>query len=304
MTYETLEAYVESMRKASEQIKKQNPDFLVAPMLGSIPFIDALAIIDEEFNSDKVVYMPASSRIDNVNQVIEKWFYNFLNDIVKSPEKFPTFLGIDEVVSGQSVLRCFKMIDFATQKKRKEIRQDLVERLHSKDLEKALQSLREIDILTENEKSYELGEIRNGLQQRIYKENSEQAKIDSKYAVSLIKENLEKKLIYRTIGIEDSKCLNRSKKYEELKDKERIISIPVPQIITRDNPDYCPPRFEINKGSGYAKFSPKVKDFVVTSQYLGFLRDVAKIIGKDPDKVAPVNMNSILNSSKYLDKQD
>jgi len=301
MTYEMLESYVCAMRKASEQIKRENPDFLVAPMLGSVPFIDTLAIVDDEFNSARVVYMPASSRIDNVNHVMESWFYNFLNDVVKSPSKFPTILGIDEVVSGQSVTRCFKMIDSASQKKRKDIRQNLVERLHSRDSESALQSLREVDLLTENEYSYEFGNIRNRLQQGIYKENPEQGKTDSKYVIDTVKTALEKKLIYKSIGIEDSKCHNRAKEYEELKSQKRIIPISVQQIITMDNPDYCPPRFEVMEGEReYTRFLPRVKDFVVTPQYLELLRSIAKFMGKDPDKIAPVNMKAILDSSKYL----
>ena len=301
MTFETLESYIGSMRKAGEKIREEKPDFLVAPMLGSVPFIDVLSIVDDEFDASKVVYMPASSRIENVNNVIENWFYNFLGENVKSPEKFPSLLGIDEVVSGQSVTRCFKAIDCACQRKRREIKQGLVEKLHSGESEKVIDAMRNIDILTDNAQAYEIGTMRNNLQSGIYRQNPEKAKADSRFLMDLAKEHLDKKMIYRSIGIEDSKCKKRCKEYEEFKSRGRIIPVSVSQIITMDNPDYCPPRFEMSCSNGdYARFSPKVKDFVITPQYVDFLRSVAKVIGRDPDKVAPVNMKAILDSSKYL----
>src|SRR3989344_2942523 len=104
-----LTSYVDSMREASSVITRENPDFVVAPMSGSIPFIDAMAIVDRDFDPSKVVYMPASSRIADVSRVIKDWYGNFLGTVVESPKEFRAFLGIDEVVSGSFVVRCRKL---------------------------------------------------------------------------------------------------------------------------------------------------------------------------------------------------
>ena len=74
-----LASYVDAMKEASEIIRKRNPDYLVAPMAGAIPFIDAMAVVDDDFDTSRVVYMPASSRIEDVSNVIVDWYHNFLN---------------------------------------------------------------------------------------------------------------------------------------------------------------------------------------------------------------------------------
>jgi len=117
-----LTSYADAMGKASDIIRGENPDFLVSPMLGSVPFIDAMAIVDEDFDASRVVYMPASSRIDKVNNVIKGWYGNFLDDTVDFPYEMPKVMGIDEVVSGASVIRCLKSIDSAVKKKKAKIR--------------------------------------------------------------------------------------------------------------------------------------------------------------------------------------
>ena len=72
-------SYVDAMANASEIIRVENPDFVVAPMLGSIPFIDAMTIIDKDFDPTRVVYMPASSHLPDVNDIMKDWLKNFLN---------------------------------------------------------------------------------------------------------------------------------------------------------------------------------------------------------------------------------
>jgi len=69
MAFPKLASYVDAMKQASELIRGENPDFVVSPMNGSVPFIDSMAIVDSDFDPSKVVYMPASSRIVNVNYI-------------------------------------------------------------------------------------------------------------------------------------------------------------------------------------------------------------------------------------------
>ena len=89
---EQIMSYIDAMKEASSLITRENPDYLVVPMLGSIPFIDAMAIVDRDFDPTNVIYMPASSRINNISHVIKEWYGNFLEDVVNSPNHFPTIL--------------------------------------------------------------------------------------------------------------------------------------------------------------------------------------------------------------------
>ena len=303
MTTETLESYVDAMRDASSVISQINPDYLVAPMLGSIPFIDAMAIVDSDFDFSKVIYMPASSRIKDIKNVIKNWYYNFLKDVVDSPFYFPRVLGIDEVVSGLSVTRCFRSIDLASSRLSREIKQILVEKLHSNDLEESLQALRDGDILTENQYSDRFSLIRERLIKGTYREHRDLAKQDTALFLEAITSWLDSKLKYKTVGIEDSKIDKRQKEYEKIKGQGRIIPIGIQTILTMDNPDFSPARLERLNGNGktsYVQFSPVVQDFKITKQYVDFLSSLASYVGKDLSKVSPVNMGAILDSSKYL----
>lgn len=297
-----LESYIEGITQAGNIIKQENPDYLIAPMCGSIPFIDALNLVDDDFDSSMVVYMPASSKIDNVNQVIQRWYYNFLNKNVDPNYNFPKIMGIDEVVSGQSVIRCFKSIDVATQRKRNDIKESLIRRLQSKDTNESTNVLDEIDILTDNVYSSELTEFRENILNRIYKNDKLKTKEDLKFVTNILRDCLSDKLVYKSIGIEDSKRENRVNKYENLKKEGRIIPISIKSIITMDKPEYCPAQFYPTERSNenFLKFSPIVKEIIITQKYMEFLTNIAKVVGKNPIDIRPVNMNSIIESSKYL----
>jgi hypothetical protein len=301
-----LTSFVDAMKQASEVIKQENPDYLIVPMLGSVPLVDTMAIVDKDFDSSKAVYMPASSRILDVKKVIKDWYLNFLGDIIHSPEIFPKVLGIDEVVSGQSVTRCFENIDSATESTRRKIRQSLVERLHSKDLNCSLNALGEVDVLTDNAYALELANIRNKIIHGEYKNNKEKTKRDSEFVIGLVKDVLSKHLIYKTIGIEDSKKEERTKIYEGYKKQGRVIPIGVETIVTMDEPTLIPPRFELlpeaHRKNNYVQFSPKVVDFKVTPEYINFLRTISNYVGRNPDDVCPINMTRILDSARYISK--
>jgi len=299
-----LVSYVDAMYGASEVIDTEKPDHLVAPMTGSVPFIDVMAIVNPDFDVSKVVYMPASSRIENIGDIIKTWYYNFLSDAIDFPNHFPKIMGIDEVVSGNSLVHCFKHIDRATNKKRSELRQDLVERLHTPSHPVSASALRDADMLTRNQYAPELSEMKKRILNRVYESNRELAKKNSKEFVEIVKGALESKIVYSSMGIEDSKNEGkRNSAYRDLRELGRVNPISVESILTMDKPDLCPIRFEElekKKDRNYVAFSPKVKDFLVTPQYVDFLRDIARYIGKNPDEVSPVNMAAILDSSKYL----
>ena len=46
-----------------------------------------------------------------------------------------------------------------------------------------------------------------------------------------------------------------------------------------------------------------MENFLVTDSYLTLLEDIAKVSGKNPEKISPVNMSRILESSDFLDEQ-
>jgi len=239
-----------------------------------------------------------------VNEVIRDWYSNFLDEVVSVPHRFPKVTGIDEVVSGASVIRCLKNVDLASEKKRREIRQDLVQKAHARDPTLVLDAIRQADLLSDNTFATELAQFRNRTLSGDYVAYKDLVRLDSHTFVDILKQALGEKLVYRTIGIEDSKMRERNKEYEEAKVNGRITPVKVESIITMDRPEYCPPRFALIAGLNTQKtrlrFKPAVQDFVVTPQYVEFLGDLARYVGKDPTKVSPVNMTQILGSSKYL----
>jgi hypothetical protein len=306
---ENLDSFIEGMYEASVVLTQENPDYIVASMSGSVPFIDAMHIVNDSFDISKVVYMPASSRINNVNQVIREWYFNFLTDV--EPHKdFPKVMGIDEVVSGGSVVRCLKNIDIASNNKRKSRLRSLTERLISKDEKIVESTLNEIDDLTEHDYNFDLMLMKQRFRTGEYTANPDLARNNFGFLSEIIKNALASHYTYRTIGIEDSKAEGkRNKEYETFKEARRVIPIEVSTIISMDIPDFTPPRFkqvESNvktSGKNYVQYSPFVESFVVTPRYLGFLQQIAKRVGKNPDLVDPVNFNLIMNSNKYLSSQ-
>ena len=108
--YKTIEEMVKAFEVASEIIRKENPDCIIAPMFGAVPFIDILNIIDDEFPNQKVEYIPASSKVHRLREVLRGSFINLIEAYAKHGGKF---LSLDEVVSGNSLVRVFKQFDAA-----------------------------------------------------------------------------------------------------------------------------------------------------------------------------------------------
>lgn len=302
---DNLKSYVDAMSQAGALITEQKPDFVICPMLGSVPFIDSLAIVSRDFDPSKVLYMPASSRIKDVNDVITRWYSGFLDAQVSSPSFFPKVIALDEVVSGNSVIRCVKNIEKAVDRKRQAIRQSLVSRVHSSQQSIALAALDELDALSDNRYAPDIATLRNRVSEGVYRGHSDLARSDSRIFTDFARQSLAGKLLYRTIGIEDSKAIGkRTPGYEALKEKGLVLPVPVKTILTMDDQRYCPVVLEqippCGRG-GYIKFSPRVKEFVVSPEYMEFLGTLATYVGRNPQEVAPVNMNAILESSHFLE---
>ncbi len=296
-----LKSYIDGLAEAAEIIDKENPTHLIAPMMGAVPFIDAMHIIDSQFDISRVVYMPASSRILNVNDVIKDWYSNFLDAIVDVRGTLPKVMGIDEVVSGGSVMRCLNNIDMATEKERKKIRQNILEKLHG-DKQQSLEVLTTIGILTDGKFAYELGNLRKRIMNGEYKDNPDLARQDSKFVRDIVRDELRHHLIYTTVGVEQ-KANQRNYNYENARKDGRVKPVAVDYIITIDKPGLCPPKFKLLsdlKGQGYVEATPVIDSFLVIPEYLDFLYSIARYVGKDPEKIHPINMSQIINSKRYL----
>jgi len=105
-TTKEFDCFMKSMKKAADYLHSKKPDFIFAPIIGSVPLIDILSIIDRHFPLEIVEYPPNSSRFINREEIIDKWFSNFLDDnYIGEPI---SIVCIDEVISGSSATKGYK----------------------------------------------------------------------------------------------------------------------------------------------------------------------------------------------------
>ena len=105
-----IEDFVTSMQEVARLIKQRNPDVIVAPMFGAVPFIDVLGVIDDAFPNEKVVYVPASNRVYRLREVLRGTFQNVIREHIPLGG---SLLSLDEVVSGNSLMRVYKQFEAA-----------------------------------------------------------------------------------------------------------------------------------------------------------------------------------------------
>lgn len=102
-TMRELESFAKAIKKASDIIKSKSPDYIFAPVIGSIPLIDFIMIADRHFPLDNVEYPPNSSRFAEREKIIRKWYNNFLKSNYRGQKI--KIICIDEVISGSSALK-------------------------------------------------------------------------------------------------------------------------------------------------------------------------------------------------------
>ena len=107
---EKLESLVNALFKVNDYLEKENPDLIIAPLRGAVPFIDILNIINEDFPNEKVEYVIASSCVDDLRTSLRKSLFTLIAE--KIPEG-GTAVFIDEVVSGNSLVRLYKQFNAA-----------------------------------------------------------------------------------------------------------------------------------------------------------------------------------------------
>lgn len=247
-----LESFVNAFKKASDIIRSENPDYVVAPMIGAIPFIDILNVVDRKFDNDRVEYMPASSRFANLDGVMHTWLLNFLRKNYHGNDL--KLLSIDEVVSGSSAVRGYNQ------------------------LEDALTGLAD---------------------ERVKGLESEDVVRDSQR----MKDYLKKKIKYKVIGIVEPRSNKApNKTYSKLVRKGVVKPLNVERIITMDDNDFCPLQLEVDRKTeeGRLLYKPEIKSVNYSTKYINLLKDIATLIGADPEKINPVNVGKLSEFAKYL----
>ena len=84
----------------------------------------------------------------------------------------------------------------------------------------------------------------------------------------------------------------------------QILEFPTKRIITMDDLDYQTVRFDHPRTSGFKGqcYFPKVKEIVLSREYLSLLKSVAKMVGVDPESVEPHRARVESDCEKYSTK--
>ncbi|MFH0700809.1 MAG: hypothetical protein V2A62_00060 [Candidatus Woesearchaeota archaeon] len=297
---DSLGPFEKGMSRAAEIFIGSKPDIILAPMMGSVPFIDCMHIVNEEFETDKVYYMPASSGIENIQQIMRLWMANFLDEIARLDQPV-RIMGIDEVVSGNSSLRVHKAITEEVDKKKRDSITRILNGFNIYDSTAFQKAASDFDGWT-GYRHHDF--LENLVQEQMtgLAERMERVRELRRDLLTRIKEYTRGLLSYKSIGIEDAKAEGkRNRQYLQLVESGLIIPVGVEAIVSMDKPNLCPAKYKkIADKSEVIRYSPIVEGFVVTPQYLDFLHNIATLSGKNPEQVSPVNLNRILESSKYL----
>ena len=105
-TYEEFESFAKGIKRLSDILVSENPDYVFAPVVGSVPLIDLVYIANRHFDLDKVEYPPNSSRFFDREKLISQWISGFLEEKYLG-EKMRIFC-LDEVISGASTVKGYQ----------------------------------------------------------------------------------------------------------------------------------------------------------------------------------------------------
>lgn len=297
---DSLKAYEEGLRKASEIIVETSPDYIIAPMMGAVPFIDVMHILNDSFDPEKVYYMPASSHIADVSGIMKNWMKNFLKKNV-TPEKPVILVSIDEVVSGNSAVRVSRSIDEAINQRNKELVSIVLQTFNVTDNDAFEGAANYLNQLTDSKNYDFFSQLITDKRDGVFQKDMPTLRTSRNLLTSLVRDYFENHIRCVGLGIEDSKATDRrNKEYKELIETKRMVPVPVKTILTMDHPKLCPAVYKQIADKGHVRFSPEVDRFEVSQEYIIFLQNIAKIAGRNPNLVAPINMGRILESSDYL----
>ncbi len=115
-TGEQLTSFVNAIRDAAPVIAKRNPAHYIISLHGSLPLFDILTMVDRTVDTDRAVYFPGSSRINNSADILTRCFENFFLERQDETDKVRHLASIDEVVTGASVSRVLNAYHSASRK--------------------------------------------------------------------------------------------------------------------------------------------------------------------------------------------
>jgi len=102
-TTEEFESFMKAMKSLSDVLRSQKPNFIFAPIVGSVPLIDILSVMDRHFALETVEYPPNSSRFFKREGMMQTWYTNFLRTNYHGE---PISIAcVDEVISGSSAVK-------------------------------------------------------------------------------------------------------------------------------------------------------------------------------------------------------
>ncbi len=102
----SIENLVKGFKKASDIIHMEKPDVVFAPVVGAVPFIDILKIVDRKFPLEIVEYPPNSSRFRKRDELMSRWYDNFFEEYETDEEL--KIICLDEVLSGASAVKGYR----------------------------------------------------------------------------------------------------------------------------------------------------------------------------------------------------
>lgn len=268
---EELESFVNGVIRASSHMKevyekigvdsvRNQKEFgfpyYIVSLHGCLPLFDILTIVDASVDTDRAVYLPGSSKIQNSRDVLRNCFENFLREKEDETAAVTPLLSLDEVVGGHSVERLFKSYETALRR---------VARHHL--------------------------------------EGSERRKGD----IEEVAHDLREQFPLRVMGIRDMRCQGRklSNEYLQRVEESLIIEVPVKKIITMDDPDYQVVEFDHPRSSGWTPalgYFPSVSESRRTRVYEELLKDIARYVGADPDRINLERARISSDCAKYARK--
>ena len=278
-----ITSFTTGMIKVRDELAKPDLDMILAPMMGAVPLVDALNVIDSGFDNSNVYYVPASSSIESVDPIIARTLANILREkvYVKAlTDKNYSIRSLDEVVGGGSAIRVTRNVHNGIR--------SFADRTASELMRKAKQG-------DSTCKDY------FGVDASLNIPTKDVPPIHKK-----ISNEIFKKFDYKSIGIEHGLFAKSGKHrqgtYQQLVNENKVIPIEVERIITMDNPDLCPVQYIARNDVPYKNFPTIKPNYLVNDQYLQLLAMIAAKAGNNAD-VSPKNLAKIKEHQKYVPKE-
>lgn len=308
MTIESaIKSFANGMKEASEIISDENPDFVIAPMMGSVSFIDAMNASDINFNPNLVFYMPASSHVPFINNVMKDWMSNFLSTYASADEKIK-ILTIDEVVSGGSATRVNSAVQNAVSKRIKEIKGDIYAGFWNQNPVKFQEAAMYLDNRTDHKHGAFFSMIVLNQENGVYQKDRSQFERDVKKLRRIVESTFSDQIQFIGVGVEDSKngiyeTRERNKTYLQLVKQGIIKPVQVETILTMDKPELCPVQYQLDDSKSridHVRFTPIVDvNSVITPKYENLLQKICQYCSGRSNAL-PISVERAIFSGDYL----